>query len=138
MFSHQKFKKNQKTDFEVLLAKAYQDENISDKTRLEKRAVQYLIKPDLQRASKYINQALKLDIRSSRLQFLNGYIYHQMAINSDQRLLDLAAEGYMLSIRFDPTNWLPYYHLGLLCLDRRHYKKAQLNSYYSVIICLIK
>ena len=104
--------------------KNYLENNNSEIRSLEQKAIRHLVELDFENSSKLINQALKLDIQSSRLQFLNGYIYHQMAMSGDKSLLDLAAEGYLLSIKFDPTNWLSYYQYGLLNLDKRNFKKA--------------
>jgi general secretion pathway protein D len=81
----------------------------------------------LRDASLAFNAALKLDIRSSSLQFLNGYAYHLRAVREDPSLFDMAEQGYRLAIQFDNTNWLARYQLGLLSLDRRDYEKAKLQ-----------
>ncbi|MEQ8195759.1 MAG: hypothetical protein RIB59_14840, partial [Rhodospirillales bacterium] len=76
-------------------------------------------------ASKAFNRALKLEINNSYLQFLNGYTYHLIANRGDSSKFALAEEGYKLAVRFDPTNWVAHYHLGLLYLDQRLYADAQ-------------
>jgi len=78
-----------------------------------------------EKASKEFNLSLKLDPTNSYVQFLNGLTYHLRALQSDASLLDLAKEGYELAIKFDPSNWIARYHLGLFYLDKRDYKTAQ-------------
>ena len=79
----------------------------------------------LKDASLAFNQALSLEITNSYLQFLNAYTYHLMANRGDASKFSLAAEGYKLSINFDPTNWVAHYQYGLLFLDQRKYPEAQ-------------
>lgn len=80
---------------------------------------------DYAKASSNFNQALKLDTANSWLQFLNGLAYHLGALNGDSSLYELSEQGYLLAIRFDPTNWVARYQLGLLCLDQKKYPAAQ-------------
>ena len=79
----------------------------------------------LEQAQRDFNAALKLDIRSSSLQYLNGLTYHLRALHEDRSLMPLAEEGYKLAIQFDPTNWQARYQLGLLYLDQRDYAQAR-------------
>lgn len=76
-------------------------------------------------ASKAFNRSLKVDPANSYVQFLNGLTYHLRALKSDGSLFDLAKQGYELAVKFDPTNWIARYHLGLLYLDKRNYKAAE-------------
>lgn len=89
------------------------------------RGVQALREGDLELASRLFNGALKLDIQNSYLQFLNGLAYHMIAIRSDRTKFDYAVQGYRLAVKFDETNWMARYYLGLLYLDQRQYKRAK-------------
>jgi Flp pilus assembly secretin CpaC len=89
------------------------------------RGVQALREGELELASRLFNGALKLEIQNSYLQFLNGLAYHMIAIRSDQSKFSLAEQGYRLAIKFDETNWMARYYIGLLYLDKRQYKRAK-------------
>lgn len=101
------------------------DKLTSEPRRLVAKLVAALRDNDLEQASKFANQALALEITNSQLQFVNGFVYHQLAIAGDQTKADLAKEGYLLAIKFDPTNWLARYHLGLLHMERKEWDVAQ-------------
>ena len=89
------------------------------------RGAQALREGDLQLASRMFNGALKLDIKNSYLQFLNGLAYHMIAVRSDRSKFTLADQGYRLAIKFDETNWMARYYLGLLYLDQRKFVQAK-------------
>lgn len=89
------------------------------------RGVQALREGELELASRLFNGALKLEIQNSYLQFLNGLAYHMIAIRSDQSQFSHAEQGYRLAIKFDETNWMARYYVGLLYLDKRQYKRAK-------------
>ena len=89
------------------------------------RGVQALREGDLELASRLFNGALKLEIQNSYLQFLNGLAYHMIAIRSDRMKFSHAEQGYRLAVKFDETNWMARYYLGLLYLDKRQYKRAK-------------
>ena len=76
-------------------------------------------------ASKLFNKALSLDITNSYLQFLNGYAYHLIGDLDDTSKYPLAMEGYKLAIKFDPTNWIARYYMGLLQLAEKNFAGAQ-------------
>ena len=76
----------------------------------------------LEEASKLFNLALKLNISNSYLQFLNGYTYHLIALNQNSTKYNLAEQGYKLAIKFDESNWVARYQLGLLYLDQKNLK----------------
>jgi len=97
----------------------------TDSRRYAALAIDALKKDDLDGASNSINNALRLEINNSYLQFLNGYIYHQQVTNGDVTKVEMAKQGYELAIQFDASNWLARYHLGLLSLDQRNYAEAQ-------------
>lgn len=102
-----------------------EDKLTNEPRRLAAKVVQALKKKDLVSASQNANRALALDITNSYLQFLNGYVYHQQALAGDQGKAALAEEGYKLAVKFDPTNWIARYHLGLLNLEKRQWAEAQ-------------
>jgi len=76
-------------------------------------------------ASKLFNKALSLDITNSYLQFLNAYTYHLIGDLDDTSKYPLALEGYKLAIKFDPTNWVAHYYIGLLQLKLKNFSGAQ-------------
>jgi general secretion pathway protein D len=79
----------------------------------------------LDEASRLINLALKMDITNSDLQFLNGLTYHLMGTAGDASKFDLAEQGYMQALKFDPGNLSAEYQLGLLYMDQRRFGLAQ-------------
>ena len=83
------------------------------------RGVQALREGDLELASRMFNGALKLEVQNSYLQFLNGLAYHMIAIRSDRTKFRLAEQGYRLAVKFDESNWMARYYLGLMYLDQR-------------------
>ena len=85
----------------------------------------FLEENDLEQASLSFNSALKININNSYLQFLNGYAYHLIALESDTTKFKLAEEGYKLAVKFDETNWMARYHLGLLFLDQKQFNNAK-------------
>lgn len=89
------------------------------------RGVQALREGELDLASRLFNGALKLDIQNSYLQFLNGLAYHMIAIRSDRTKFTHAEQGYRLAVKFDESNWMARYYLGLMYLDQRQYKRAK-------------
>ena len=93
--------------------------------KFAKDGIKALQEGRLQDAQSDFNAALKLDIRSSPMQYLNGLTYHLRALREDRSLLPLAEEGYQLAIQFDPTNWQARYQLGLLYLDQRNFPQAR-------------
>ncbi|NQU61923.1 MAG: hypothetical protein HQ512_12390 [Rhodospirillales bacterium] len=76
-------------------------------------------------ALRHLNQALALDTTNSGLNLLVGMAYHLQAVRGDESRFDLAREGYKLAIKFDPSNWIAQYQLGLLHMDQRNYALAQ-------------
>ena len=78
-------------------------------------------------ASKFFNDALKSNIQNPKLQALNAIAYHLSAHSYDATKYSLAREGYRLSSKFDPTNWMPYYLNGIINLDEKKYLQAKIN-----------
>tara|TARA_A100001015_G_scaffold167217_1_gene185887 strand:+ start:1446 stop:2471 length:1026 start_codon:yes stop_codon:yes gene_type:complete len=89
--------------------------------------ISHLEKNELRKASTAFNTALGYKINDSAVQFLNGYTYHLIGLSGDNESFDLAAQGYDLSIKLDPSNWLARYQKGLLNLDRGNLDSAKLN-----------
>ncbi|MEX0827922.1 MAG: hypothetical protein WD005_03115, partial [Haliea sp.] len=92
---------------------------------LAAQGIKALEENKLKEASRAFNQALKLDITNSHLQFLNGYAYHLMGDLDDATKYTLALEGYKLAVQFDQTNWVARYYMGLLQLEKKNYAGAQ-------------
>lgn len=88
---------------------------------------------DLDRASRVLNTALKLDITNPDLQFLNGYAYHLMAAAGDSSKLELAEQGLKLALKFDPGHIAARYQLGLMYMDQRRFALAQAH-FASVVL----
>lgn len=86
---------------------------------------------NLDEASSLINQALKLDITSADLQFLNGLTYHLMGTAGDAGKFVLAEQGYKQALKFDPGNLAAQYQLGLLYMDQRRHGLAQ--GYFAAV-----
>ena len=110
--------------------KRYQNRTVetllsTDSNSLIRRSIEALDKGELERASAGFNKALMMDTDNSYLQFLNAITYHLMAKKGDSSKYALAEQGYDLAIKFDPSNWLARYQLGLLKLDNRKYTEAQ-------------
>ncbi|MDF1749251.1 MAG: hypothetical protein P1V34_10300 [Alphaproteobacteria bacterium] len=80
---------------------------------------------DLDKASQLINLALKLDITNPDLQFLNGLTYHLMGVAGDASKFNLAEQGYLQALKFDPGNLSAQYQMGLLYMDQRRFSLAQ-------------
>ena len=94
---------------------------------LAEKGISKLKQDKLEEASKFFNLALKLNISNSYLQFLNGYTYHLIALNQNGTKYNLAEEGYKLAIKFDESNWIARYQLGLLYLDQKKFKNAKVS-----------
>ncbi len=93
----------------------------SDSLRFAASGVKLLSEGLLEKASAEFNKSLKLDPANSYVHFLNGLVYHLRALHYDASMFELGKQGYELSIKFDPTNWIARYYLGLLHLDRREF-----------------
>jgi general secretion pathway protein D len=82
---------------------------------------------NFEKASKLFNAALKLDVRNSYLHFLNALSYHQRALQGESQLYALSEQGYLMAQKFDPSNWLSKYYLGLAKLDQGNYRAAKVQ-----------
>jgi len=96
-----------------------------DSNSIIRNSIEALNKGELEKASAGFNKALMMDTGNSYLQFLNAITYHLMAKRGDSSKYALAEQGYDLAIKFDRSNWLARYQLGLLKLDNRQFAQAQ-------------
>ncbi|MEO1028642.1 MAG: hypothetical protein AAFX02_06235 [Pseudomonadota bacterium] len=87
---------------------------------------------DIETASHRANVALRLDVANPRLQFLNGYVYHQMALSGDTSKFELAEQGYLQALRFDPGNLRAQYQLGQLYMAQRRFGLAK--GYFAAVV----
>ncbi len=76
-------------------------------------------------ASAHLNQALKLNARSSRLHFLNALVYHLRGDLGNEAMYPLAASGYEVALRFEPDNWQASHLYGRMLLSMREFRAAQ-------------
>ena len=89
-----------------------------------KNVLVYIQKKDYRTASKKINSMLKHDPRNGFFHFINGFVYHNIAITEDRSYLSYAIEGYRSALRNGPFNpWYSYF-LGLTYFGEREYQKA--------------
>ncbi len=87
--------------------------------------IKHLSDGKLVEANTAFNRALMYDPSDSYLQWLNGVTYHLRATQGESPQYEMAKQAYSLSIRFDPSNWMAHYQLGLLYLDTHEYPVAQ-------------
>ena len=76
-------------------------------------------------ANDLFNLALKTDLNSSYLHFLNALVYHYRGLEGESALFTLAEQGYEMAVQFDGSNVTARHFRGLLHLDRREYAQAQ-------------
>ena len=76
-------------------------------------------------ANDLFNLALKTDLNSSYLHFLNALTYHYRALEGESTLFSLAEQGYEMAVQFDGSNATARHFRGLMHLDRREYSQAQ-------------
>lgn len=82
-------------------------------------------KGELDDASMLLNTALKMDLNNSQLHFMNALTYHLMAKGGNAKNFEYAEQGYQMAYKFDSSNVLAKYYLGLTYLDQRKFKEAQ-------------
>ncbi|MGX9356766.1 hypothetical protein ACS3SW_16850 [Roseobacteraceae bacterium S113] len=92
---------------------------------LAAKGLEALDKGRFERANEYFNSALRLDLANSEMHLLNALSYHLRGKSGDARSFELAEQGYQQALRFDPTNSLATYYLGLAYLDQRKFSDAQ-------------
>lgn len=80
---------------------------------------------DYKKASDLFNMAVKADMTSSYLHFLNGVAYQMRGIQGESSLFPLAEQGFEMAAQFDNSNWLARYYSGLLAMYQRDFGKAK-------------
>lgn len=102
------------------------DGKINSKSREKAyEGLRLIARDDLPAGSALLNSALQLEPANSYLQFFNAYAYHLMAQRGDTGKYSLAEQGYTLAIKFDRSNWVAHYYLGMLHYEQRNYSGAQ-------------
>ncbi len=108
------------------MASLIPNDKVNSKTRLlVAEGIAAMDDGELEKASEFFNTALRLDLSNSHIHFMNGLTYHLMAKQGDAKNYEFATQGYELSYKFDNTNVLSKYYLGLAHLDQRQFKQAQ-------------
>lgn len=82
---------------------------------------------DYKKASDLFNMAVKTDMTSSYLHFLNGVAYQMRGIGGESSLFPLAEQGFEMAAQFDNSNWLARYYSGLLAMYQRDFAKAKIK-----------
>ena len=109
------------------LSSSIHKDKLTNATRqLAAEGIKALDQLQFKKASDLFNLALKTDLSNSYLHFLNSLAYQYRALEGETALLALAEQGYEMAVQFDPSNWLARHYRGLLHLDRREYRQAQL------------
>ncbi|MAH04258.1 MAG: hypothetical protein CL561_01730 [Alphaproteobacteria bacterium] len=120
----QQIKDGSKLPFEV--ADLLPEDKVTTTTRaLVAEAIVKLDKGELEDASHLLNTALKMDLSNSHLHFVNALTYHLMAKGGNAKNYEYAEQGYQMAYKFDNSNVLAKYYLGLSYLDQRKFKEAQ-------------
>jgi tetratricopeptide (TPR) repeat protein len=102
--------------------------------RLAAKGIEQLDAGNLDAAIELFNKALYLDGGNSMLNFLTGLTYHLMALAGADAKYDLARQGYERATLLDNSNWIAHYHAGLLDLDLRDYRGAQVKFAEALIL----
>lgn len=82
---------------------------------------------DYKKASDLFNMAVKTDMSSSYLHFLNGVAYQMRGMQGESNLFPLAEQGFEMAAQFDNSNWLARYYSGLLAMYQRDFAKAKIK-----------
>lgn len=89
-------------------------------------AIDFIKRQELPQAHLAVNAALQLDPRNAHLHFLNGFVYHLLAMQGDTKKGEMALEGYQQALRIDPSNWIAREFLGLAYMDLKQFDHARL------------
>lgn len=101
-------------------------DKVNNATRaLTAEAIVALDNGDLEKASALFNTALRRDLSNSTLHFMNGLTYHLMAEGGNSSKYKFAEQGYEQAYKFDSSNALATYYLGLVYFDQRKFAQAQ-------------
>ena len=72
--------------------------------QLAAEGVKALDARNFKQANDLFNLALKTDLNSSYLHFLNALTYHYRALEGESTLFTLADQGYEMAVQFDSSN----------------------------------
>ncbi len=108
----------------VAIKEVQASEQLNEHQMLATQGIQLLTEGDVEEASDNFNKALRLNPMETDYHLLNAVTYHVEAINGNAAAYEMAQQGYEMSIRFDPSNWLAYYLLGRLHLERNEFPQA--------------
>lgn len=92
---------------------------------LAREAIDSVRRGDLTKASRVVNAALRFEPENPHLHFLNGYVYHLLAVKGDPAQRDFAETGYLLALNIAPDHPYASYFLGRLYLDGKRWREAQ-------------
>ncbi len=95
--------------------------------KLTAEGIKALDKHEYENANTLFNAALKLDIRNSYIHFLNALTYHLRSLQGESQLYALSEQGYLMAEKFDGSNWLSKFHLGLAKFDQGKYGEAKVH-----------
>lgn len=95
--------------------------------KLTAEGIKALDRHEYEKANLLFNAALKLDIRNSYLHFLNALTYHLRSLQGESQLFALSEQGYLMAEKFDNSNWLSKYYLGLAKFDQGKYRDAKVH-----------
>jgi len=84
-------------------------------------------------AGKNFAAGLRIDPVNGNLHFLNSLAYHLGSLSGDQAMLELAAAGYGVALRFDPDNYWAAYFLGHVYFSQKRYQDAQNQFSYALL-----
>jgi tetratricopeptide (TPR) repeat protein len=110
------------------------DKITTEPRRLAADGINHLDDGNLEEAKRSFNAALRIDNANSSLNFFAGLTYHLIALRGADGMYSLARQGYTRALLLDPSNWIAYYHIGLLELDLRNYEAAQTRFAEALIL----
>lgn len=116
-----------KEEERISLTQLIEEKDISSETdQFSANGIKYIEENDYNAALDQFNNALRLAPRNSSLNFFAGLSYHLLALEGDEAKFVMAKQGYQRAISLDPSNWIARFHAGLLELDQRNYRDAQI------------
>ncbi len=104
----------------------------NDLQKMVKAGLVELNRGDFRKARKAFQAGLRLEPGNGHLHFLNALSYHLEGDAGDAKMLDLAQAGYMTALRFDESNHMAAYLLGLIYFGKRDYQAAQEHFAYGL------
>lgn len=86
---------------------------------------EHILEGDLQKASRYVNSALRNVPQNALLHLVNGFIYEEMERVGDTSVGGLIEVAYARAYNLDPSSWYTAFLLGKHYLTRRDHRMAQ-------------